>query len=67
MAIWDLLNDVALENEVAARKIAEHQSYLCELLKYDTRRIGALLTEVFRLVDPEIKRIGILFSHTKHV
>jgi len=55
VAIWDLLNDVALENEVAARKIAEHQSYLCELLKYDTRRIGALLTEVFRLVDPEIK------------
>ena len=55
IAIWDLLNDVALENETAARKIAEHQGYLCELLKYDTKRIGALLTEVFRLVDPEIK------------
>jgi len=54
-AIWDLLNDVVLESEVAAQKIAEHQAYLCELLRFDTRRIGALLTEVFRLVDPEIK------------
>ena len=53
--IWNLLNDVALENEVAAKKIAEHQAFLCELLKYDTERIGSLLNEVFRLVDPEIK------------
>jgi len=54
-AIWMLLNDVALENETAARKISEHQAFLCELLKYDTERIGSLLNEVFRLVDPEIK------------
>ena len=61
-AIWDLLNDVVLESEVAAQKVAEHQAYLCELLRFDTRRIGSLLTEVFRLVDPEIKNPK-LFYH----
>jgi len=54
-AIWDLLNDIVLDNLAAAEKVAEHQVRLCALLHYDTRRIGLLLTEVFRLFDPEIK------------
>ena len=53
--LWDLQMDAILENYHAAKLMAEHQIKLCELLKFDTRRIGALLTEVFRLVDPEIK------------
>jgi len=61
MAIWDCLRDIVLDNEVSARKVAEHQAHLCQLLKYDTTRIGALLTEVFRLVDPEIKDPKVFF------
>jgi len=53
--LWDLLSDAVLENSFAAKIMTEHQLKLCELLKYDTVRIGGLLTETFRLVDPEIK------------
>ena len=61
VAIWDCLHDIVLDNEISARKVAEHQAHLCQLLKYDTTRIGAILTEVFRLVDPEIKDPKVFF------
>jgi len=53
--IMSFLNEVVLDNLTASRVLSKHQSMLCQLLSYDTKNIGLLLTEVFRLVDPDIK------------
>lgn len=53
--IWSILNQMASENSVACKRMSEQQIILCDLLPYDNRNVGALLTEIYRLVEPDIK------------
>jgi len=52
--IWQFLIEVVADNPLAASYVEQSKDAICKMVKLEQRLIGSLLTEVYRLTDPDM-------------
>lgn len=52
--IWQFLIEVVADNKLAASYVEQSRDAMCKMVKLEQRLIGSLLTEVYRLTDPDM-------------